>query len=501
MTKDSGANVDTEQLLGEIETDLVGRRGREARAHEGEPIRLCPAAKDRRGRPVVRIENEHSQLLGYLPRPVSAWLVPLIDAGKVRVDGYADARVKIDRPSRRTRNPLRLAVYWCEQGTSLLDPGEINTMAEGLHDAVRHAYRQIQNLRNSQVIQQMARSLGRLSREGLLPETQLLLALMPAMAREVRVAEGLQAVARMHELLDQLTIGTPSHHRNLTVFPLSWPQVDEAPYQLIGPALEQGEAVIEEVDEDGDVPNLRVQNRSIMPLLIPEGAILIGAKQNRVVNLTVIVAPKSRFTLPVSCVEQGRWHYESHAFRSDYYAPPSIRSKKLRSVHASRATDGVAESDQGEVWAEVDACLHGAAAESETASLTDSFDAAEERLDAYRQRIELPDEAAGFLVVRGDCVLGMDLFDAPETLAELWPRLADAYFLDALRHGDDSEVSTKDVAVRFLDRVKDTAHMAPHSMGLGDELEISGEGLSGTAVLFEDRICHLVAFGDNQTFT
>ena len=46
------------------------------------------------------------------------------------------------------------------------------------------------------------------------------------------------------------------------------------------------------------VPFLGVKNEGAKPILIPEGEILIGAKQNRVVNLTVLVAANSTFRLP-----------------------------------------------------------------------------------------------------------------------------------------------------------------------------------------------------------
>jgi hypothetical protein len=106
-----------------------------------------------------------------------------------------------------------------------------------------------------------------------------------------------------------------------------WPDPCEPSYTVLETAIEAGTAVVEEVSENGDVPHLAVTNNGPLPLLILEGEILIGAKQNRVVNVTVLVAAHSRFTLPVSCVEQGRWQYQGREFRSQYAAPPSIRSK------------------------------------------------------------------------------------------------------------------------------------------------------------------------------
>jgi len=192
-------------------------------------------------------------------------------------------------------------------------------------------------------------------------------------------------------LLSTVTIGQPSHHHNLTFFPLLWPDTHLPCYTLLSMAIEAGEAVVEETSESGSVPNLAVTNKSQRPLLIPEGEILIGAKQNQVVNVTVLVAAGVKFVLPVSCVEAGRWRYQSQQFESKFCAPPSLRNKKMRAVNRNRSAGGAAASDQGEVWDEVQACLGGVAARSETASLTDAFASAEEKLKEHCKRLVLPE--------------------------------------------------------------------------------------------------------------
>lgn len=82
------------------------------------------------------------------------------------------------------------------------------------------------------------------------------------------------------------------------------------------------------------VPHLRLVNKALRPVLIVEREILVGAKQNRVVNVTTLVAAKPTFTLPVSCVEQDRWHSRSRSFQSQFCAPLTasllgIASKRL----------------------------------------------------------------------------------------------------------------------------------------------------------------------------
>ena len=51
-------------------------------------------------------------------------------------------------------------------------------------------------------------------------------------------------------------------------------------------------------------------------LLMLDGEELVGAKKNRVLNVTVLIAAQSDTVIPVSCVEQGRWSYWSQEFGS-----------------------------------------------------------------------------------------------------------------------------------------------------------------------------------------
>jgi hypothetical protein len=303
-------------------------------------------------------------------------------------------------------------------------------------------------------------------------------------------------VAGSPSLFADLCIGKPLHHQNLTVFPLSWDHPHEASYILLGTAIEAGQAVVEEVNEGGSVPNLAVTNKADRPILIPEGEILIGAKQNRVVNITVLVAAGVKFIMPVSCVEAGRWRYQSRHFKSQFCAPPSLRNKKLRAIQKNRAAGGRAESDQGEVWSEVDECLKKVHARSETASLTDGFLASEKRLDEYRQQFSLPKDTAGVLVAKGAHVIGMDLFDSPATFQAMWTRLQDAYFFDALGNDRKHRPTGRKPAQAFLDCVIASARPRQSALGLGQELEISGDGLIGGALTYSGQLCHLAAFSE-----
>ena len=59
------------------------------------------------------------------------------------------------------------------------------------------------------------------------------------------------------------------------------------------------------------MPDLKVINKSEVMVLILDGEELVGAKQNRIVNTTILIPAKETVLIPVSCVEQGRWSYDT----------------------------------------------------------------------------------------------------------------------------------------------------------------------------------------------
>ncbi len=61
---------------------------------------------------------------------------------------------------------------------------------------------------------------------------------------------------------------------------------------------ESPRARVTEVSEAGSVPFLQVANGADRPLLLLDGEELIGAKQNRILNTTVLVAARTEVTIP-----------------------------------------------------------------------------------------------------------------------------------------------------------------------------------------------------------
>ena len=489
------AKPKTEQHLGEIRTEVVGMQYYDGTLRPGEPVHLEREPDNAHDPNAIRVENRDFVQAGHVARPTAAWLAPLVDNGKLRVDAAVPAPEPDCLPGERGRLPLVLDAYLCEKGRAVLDPVlRPRTEFDALHETVRKAYEDAAAYDDAALTIALGERLRALAKHDVLPETHLLLALFPAQAQRARQRMTESVRAGVATVLADIELGQAMHYENLTIYPLVGRNGHEPGYSLLAGAIQEKTVDVEEASEEGDVPTLRVNNRGLRPVMITEGEILVGAKENRVVNITIIVAAGRSITLPVSCVEQGRWSYTSRHFDAAYCAPPSLRAATARSVQRRRAETGRAESDQAEVWQGVSDCLCALEAPSPTDSLTDGYRAAEDHLAEYRERFQLPDDATGFLVGKGERVLGADLFDSPSTLGRLWKRLADAYFIEAAGDRAKAKKTGKRAAKRFLSRIGAAVKPSDHPVGSGVELEIAGPDVVGSGVWFDDRLCHLSAF-------
>jgi hypothetical protein len=160
----------------------------------------------------------------------------------------------------------------------------------------------------------------------------------------------MDTLLRKH-IADRLQLGDMKIHNELAVVPLFCTKVDGPDYITLKEALASGGLTISEVSQGGSVPELKVINDCKQDVLMLDGEELAGAKQNRVLNTTILVASGSSALIPVSCTEQGRWAYKSANFEdSNVSMSPSLRSRKNASVSCSLSESRGYRSDQGEVW-------------------------------------------------------------------------------------------------------------------------------------------------------
>jgi hypothetical protein len=196
--------------------------------------------------------------------------------------------------------------------------------------------------------------------------------------------------------LSHLEVLSPQSFGGLTLFPVRGPGDRSPDYVTLDEALASGSVAIGEIGAQGAVPHLKLRNDGFSPVLVIDGEELVGGKQNRVLNVTILAAAKSEVALPVSCVERGRWSWRSYSFSTSprvQYARG--RAEKVASVTRSMEHFGTRVADQGAVWADIDRKMHRMRAHSPTAAMADLYDRSRERTDEYVEALRLPETAQG----------------------------------------------------------------------------------------------------------
>ena len=298
----------------------------------------------------------------------------------------------------------------------------------------------------------------------------------------------------------KVKIGTPITFRNLTVFPLLAGNGAAADYLTLDEALSQKCATITEVSEGGSVPELKFVNSGGKRIFLLDGEELIGAKQNRVLNLSILVPAGKTIVIPVSCVEAGRWHHRSREFSSApraHYAEG--RARKMARVSESMRFSGQRTSNQGEVWSDISEKFHRFRSSSPTSAMSDIYEQQSGHLEEYVGSFAPAAGQVGAVFVINGKIVGLDLFDCPETFKKLMPKLLRSYGLDALDRAASASAEAKplpsDADVdKFLKEVMAAEAEEFPAVGQGQDLRLTSQGVTGAALAADDRVVHLSAF-------
>jgi hypothetical protein len=299
----------------------------------------------------------------------------------------------------------------------------------------------------------------------------------------------------IRDRLSQLTLGETRRHQMLAMAPLLATEHEAPDYFTLDEALDRSELRITEVSEGGSVPELRLTNDASQAVLLVDGEELVGAKQNRILNLSLLAPAGKTLIIPVSCVEARRWSHVSREFRSEKRAFfSSGRARKAGDVTESLRSAGSRSSDQGEVWRRIAAkfeCM-------DVRSATDAMDCLYQDFDAQLAEYvaALPAEAGqvGALFSINGAVCGLDLFDFSATLSKLLPKLIVSYALDAIETADVTEGASHTQPADFLSDIMTAPTTVHPSVGEGEDVRLSGAGLTGGALVARGRVIHLCAF-------
>ncbi len=295
--------------------------------------------------------------------------------------------------------------------------------------------------------------------------------------------------------IPDVRVGEPMLCGGVTVFPLfaersPFPD-DTLDYLLAHEAMAAGTCSVREVSEEGSVGTLLVDNASDRPVLFLEGEELCGAKQNRVLASSVLVAGGSRTRIPVCCVQRGKWTYSSRQFSPGSCCPPTLRFL-LKQERRGVAVSG-RFGRQDAVWREIRRKHRATGTRSEKENLSDALEAHRGEAEDLRRKLPYPEGASGIAVALGGRVVGIDLFDKPATLAKLWDRLVQGIALDALESCDTGRLADGSGIPVGLYRMRSVRWRRTEPLiGSGEAYRARGDdGILATALVAGGTLLHL----------
>jgi len=298
--------------------------------------------------------------------------------------------------------------------------------------------------------------------------------------------------------LQSVQLGTPQMFKGVAIVPLTARKDGTCQYRSLGEALTRSDIAITEVSESGSVPELLVVNRGDRPVLLIDGEELAGAKQNRVLNTSILLKEMSETRIPVSCTEQGRWSPVSKVFsESGNVMAYKTRSRKTRSVHSSLESSGNHRSDQGEVWRRISELQSKTGTHSPTSAMNDVFKAHAQDLKRCDEIFNSVPNQVGFIAFIGGVPAGLDIVSLKGMYTKLHSKLVRSYALDGLFDAKDQPLDPDSVvrqAKTFLDEIGSTDEQEFTSIGYGQDHRLRGKGLGGTALVHKNEIIHAAIF-------
>lgn len=304
----------------------------------------------------------------------------------------------------------------------------------------------------------------------------------------------------MHTLQEELSsvvAGEPRSFKNLAVFPLFRQKSNLIclDYLLLEDGIADGKVRITELPAQASVPELRLDNQEDLPILILDGEELVGAKQNRVLNLTILAPAKQSLVIPVSCVEAGRWKMSSEELQqADHIMYSHGRAERAAHVTESLRSQGARTSDQGAIWRGIAVKAARLSAFSPTGAMSAIYERHASMLESYVRSFECQEGQCGAVFAISGQIVGLELFDYPEVLRRFFNKLIRSYALDALDASEAAKAMDPEGVSAFTQKLARAPCLVEPALGHGKDVRFNGPGISGAALWAFQRYIHLCAF-------
>lgn len=292
--------------------------------------------------------------------------------------------------------------------------------------------------------------------------------------------------------LQGFRLGKAVRHKHLALHPITTQQTTPKTPLTIDESFKRKRIRVTESGY-GNVPEIAVRKRRSDKIFIMTGEMFLGAKQDRISKHDLLLPRRAgRFKLPVYCVEQGRWRYNSQGFRSGH----SVGTRNLRRTVTKKWS-------QSAVWQEVRSKNRQVNARTSTQTMAASY-----RSRLYRRHspgylrklgafAKKNTHSVGYIgMIRGK-IASIEIFANAKLFRKMWPKLLKALTLDAIDPNfKGSRFDTASIPA-FLNRLPKASFQKTRTPGIGREYLIAHSDLSGTLLLDGPTLVHLNLFPED----
>ncbi len=269
-------------------------------------------------------------------------------------------------------------------------------------------------------------------------------------------------------------------------FKESEPQQTGLPSNIISleEAMRKGKIQIKEFYYNGDanVHVLAIKNKSNQSILLQNGDMLKGGKQDRMIAESKIIPPKKENEfVEVYCIERGRWDKKAKPFtyagNADAWLQKVMDSSNL----------------QQQVWKEIE---HRLPANNDVKttwpylqSFNDSSNAANTYIDFFTKKIKASDSLfAGFIAITDSSIISCEVFASTRLTLTAYNNLLQGWVHAVLVKGGTPAIPSKKLRhftdELFTNEEKQKKFLLTH----------------GKAYQYQNKVFHIVAYPKNDRY-